>query len=108
MRKVTPPNAPSTPRPSTPLGPQGRAVLFGWSGSPLPQSDISNRAVFEVFGWVPPLSAVGVPASGGGSGVAVFDSGSPSVSSSLCICIPNKQEIVFICMQMCLSPRLRF
>lgn len=25
-----------------------------------------------------------------------------------CICIPNKQEIVFICMQMCLSLRLGF
>ena len=38
----------------------------------------------------------------------LFNSGSPSVSSFFCICIPNKQEIVFICMQMCLSPRLGF
>lgn len=37
-----------------------------------------------------------------------FNSGSSSRSSCFCICIPNKQEIVFICMQMCLSPRLRF
>lgn len=60
-RGDAPPPQPSL-RPLTqhpPLGPQGRAVLFGWSGSPLPQSDISNRAVFEVFGWVPPLSVVG-------------------------------------------------
>lgn len=37
-----------------------------------------------------------------------FYSNSSSGSSCFCICIPNKQEIVFICMQMCLSPRLRF
>lgn len=41
-------------------------------------------------------------------GGSLFNSGSPSVSSFFCICIPNKQEIVFICMQMCLSPRLGF
>lgn len=62
----------------------------------------SNRALFEVLGWVPPLSALGRESR------CSFNSGSPSISSVFCICIPNKQEIVFICMQMALSPRLGF
>lgn len=43
-----------------------------------------------------------------GEFLSPFNSSSSSRSSCFCICIPNKQEIVFICMQMCLSPRLRF
>ena len=82
--------------------PQGCAVLQGGLSSPLPRPDISNIAVFEVLGWLPPLPALGRESRGS------FNSGSRSVSSFFCICIPNKQEIVFICMQMCLSPRLGF
>lgn len=85
-----------------PRVPRECAVLQDGLSSPLPQSDISNRAMFEVLGWVPSLSAPGRELW------CLFNSGSPYVSSFFCICIPNKQEIVFICMQMCLSPRLGF
>ena len=82
--------------------PQDCAVLQDGLSLPLLLSDISNRVVFEVLGWVPALSAV-VRQSW-----RVFNSASFSVSCFFCICIPNKQEIMFICMQMCLSLRLGF
>lgn len=85
-----------------PQAPQDCAVVWGGLAHPPPWSDISNIAVFEVLGWAPALSALMRDSC------CLFNSGSPSVSSCFCICIPNKQEIVFICMQMCLSPRLRF
>lgn len=82
--------------------PQDRAVLQDGLSLPLLSSDISNRVVFEVVGWVPALYAL-VRQSW-----RVFNSASLSVSCFFCICIPNKQQTMFICMQMCLSLRLGF
>lgn len=73
-----------------------------------------NETRTEVYPPSPPLTRLLAPPSPDVSTVVLDPFNSSSSSSKFMlffffgICIPNKQEIVFICMQMCLSPRLRF
>lgn len=92
--------------PRTPLHPPASSVLRLGPGSAVALSHLTNRAVFEVRGWAPALSCTWANVVARVQLLPTSPLLSLSLDPPVCICIQNKQEIVLICMQMCLSPRL--